>query len=236
MRTRAAATFTLTGGVLAALAIGHAGSSGAPAGGAPLRLVAERLEIGNPPVRRLVALKDDGSAERAIEWTLQPGTGVLALAAPRGSSRLLAAITVSPANSRATTIVSFRLDGSDRHRVATAGSGAIAVSSGGRLIAYVRSPNMSRVRAQIWVMTGDGTHRRLLVPAAPDRLDFPGSWSPDGESLVFTRCPLPGGHGEHDWEDHCAVYVIGADGDGLRKLADSALLPDCRRMGGRSCS
>jgi Tol biopolymer transport system component len=158
---------------------------------------------------------------------LPAGLSPVALVPVSDGTRILAAGTLSASDSRRSDIYSFGPDGSQRRRLTTSGdSGTLVPTPDGSRIAYLRSLDATGDAARIWVMDGDGSHKRRLVPGDRTLIDVPGSWRRDGDRLAFTRCHLPRFSGSHSFEDHCAVYVIRADGSGLTELADSALEPD----------
>ncbi|HEU5215885.1 MAG TPA: hypothetical protein VFU30_10115 [Gaiellaceae bacterium] len=79
-------------------------------------------------------------------------------------------------------------------------------SPDGKKIAFWREPKWLPDRDTIFITNADGTHvTRLARGNSP-------SWSPDGRSLVFQ-----GPHG---------LYVVGADGGTVRKLAARGGMPD----------
>ena len=98
-------------------------------------------------------------------------------------------------------------------------------SPDGRRIAFVRGYD-------IWLMNADGSgQRRLTSGAARDRLP---SWSPDGRTIVFDRrlgnrgsAVLGGKASSVD------IYVMNADGSGLRRLARNGAAPLWPRDGKR---
>jgi len=57
--------------------------------------------------------------------------------------------------------------------------------------------------AQLWLMNADGSNRHLLL-AESDFINERGSFTPDGNSVVFTHCRV-------DVEE-CAIYKIGVGG------------------------
>src|SRR5215472_12320329 len=66
---------------------------------------------------------------------------------------------------------------------------------------------------RIWVMNADGSGQKQLTNA-PGFMDLEPAWSPDGRSIVFSRCTeQPGGTG-------CDLEVMTATGTGVRRLAD----------------
>jgi hypothetical protein len=59
-------------------------------------------------------------------------------------------------------------------------------------------------RWQIWLMNADGSNQHLLLGAA-DFDDLIPSFTPDGNSVIFTRC-------RRDLPDSCALYQIDVNG------------------------
>lgn len=85
-------------------------------------------------------------------------------------------------------------------------------------------------RSDICVMDADGSRRRVVVGGAPG--DYDPSWSPDGTQIVFSRhiaeedaYPISSYFGGPNFE----LFVVGADGKGMRRLTTSPgsdLCPD----------
>ena len=69
----------------------------------------------------------------------------------------------------------------------------------------------------IWVMNGDGTAARNVTPDAAN--DFEPSWSPDGRQIAFVSDR--GG----EFLSPPALFVMSADGEGIRRLATGASSP-----------
>ena len=64
---------------------------------------------------------------------------------------------------------------------------------------------------QLWIMNSDGTNQHLLLAESGFDESRP-SFSPDGGSIVFTRCKPP-------LElEQCALYQIAVDGKGLKAI------------------
>ena len=101
-------------------------------------------------------------------------------------------------------------------------------SPDGRTIAFARWVG-SRANvlgtATIWLMDADGRNQRRVFPDVRRRFDVPGSWSPDGSSLAFTRSrhTLPGPDGRV--RNTGAVWIVRSDGSGARKLAGRSASP-----------
>src|SRR5919206_268875 len=114
-------------------------------------------------------------------------------------------------------VVVMRADGRGRHVV---GSGTdVAWSPDGGRLAFVGSA----VGGPIQIVNGDGSGRRRLTSSSYDHAP---SWSPDGAQLAFMRAATVGGL------DY--LYVVGADGRGVRRLgpqgASPAWSPDGSRL------
>jgi Tol biopolymer transport system component len=130
---------------------------------------------------------------------------------------------------------------SDLYRAARDGSGAVALVTGkevddagvlspdGKQLAYVSTRNGPQ--ANLWILdVATGKQRQLTGPKAvhgktglPDGYFRP-SWSADGKWLAFSSdrdTPWRGHHEGQGWEhtQELSIYIIRADGRGLRKLA-----------------
>jgi TolB protein len=102
----------------------------------------------------------------------------------------------------------IRSDGKQRHAV---GSGAEAAwSPDGTRLAIVRSA----VGGPIDSVDAGGGSRTLLTRG---RFDHSPAWSPDGSRLAFSRATTIGGPE--------TLYVVGADGTGLRSLGPQGAAP-----------
>jgi Tol biopolymer transport system component len=213
--------------LLCAIAVG-CGEGRSTRASPPLRLIALQIRAGNPPHygRAFVVLRENGAVEHAIRLRLLRGMQAIDLATSRVGRRMLATVTRSASDERRADIFSFGNDGSQRRRLTTSGdSGRPSPSPDGRLLAYSRLGGAGFERARLWIMGADGSDRRRLVSGGGDLIDLAGSWAPDGRRLAFTRCHVRP-YGSHDFEDGCSVYSVAQDGGGLRRLADSAFLPD----------
>ncbi len=76
----------------------------------------------------------------------------------------------------------------------------------------------------IWIVNGDGSHRRQLTHSGAG-FDFGPTWSPDGKHLAFQST-----RGRHAPSVETSIFVVGADGTGQRQL----LTPATFRFGGTS--
>jgi TolB protein len=75
-----------------------------------------------------------------------------------------------------------------------------------------REPTLLIRPSDLEVMAADGNGRTVLVDGDADATSNESpAWSPDGRSIVFSRCPM-------DDRSECALFVVEADGTGLRRL------------------
>jgi TolB protein len=84
---------------------------------------------------------------------------------------------------------------------------------------------------QLHVMDADGKNDRV-IPNQPAKANLMPAWSPDGKQIAFMNSP----NGEAN-PDSFGLYVIGADGSGLKRLAENekiaalpAWSPDGKRL------
>jgi Tol biopolymer transport system component len=110
-----------------------------------------------------------------------------------------------PQDCRDCSIWIMRRDGSEARRL-VAGGGA-RWSPDGKRLAY-----MSQDGRDLRVIGVDGGTPHVLRTAPAGTFQQPSGWSPDGKKILFTRQNDPSGRRGN-------VFVIGADGTGLRRLA-----------------
>jgi Tol biopolymer transport system component len=92
---------------------------------------------------------------------------------------------------------------------ARANSGLPAWSPDGRQIAFATDRNAPDEGDEIWVMNADGSGQHPVTRSLPFTKDAWPSWAPDGNRLAFAR----------ETGADSAIYVVNADGTGLRRLA-----------------
>lgn len=88
--------------------------------------------------------------------------------------------------------------------------GPAAWSPDGTQLAYILVGD--QLRSQLWVTDADGSARLLLAESENEHFGAP-SWSPDGGTIAFSRCPRGSGTAQA-----CDIWLVGSDGKGLRSL------------------
>jgi TolB protein len=91
---------------------------------------------------------------------------------------------------------------------AHANSGLPAWSPDRKLIAFASDRNSPDDGDEIYVMKADGSDQHAVTRNLPGTNDAWPSWGPDGKRLVFAR----------DAPSDSAIFVVDADGTGLRRL------------------
>jgi Tol biopolymer transport system component len=202
----------------------------APSQQAP-RIASVRLQPGNPPRFALVTTADDGSELRILAR------------APAGEIQRIESPAWSPDASRLYFVGAlaeregdrFLYFESDVFAVDAGGSAPRRVTDSRDVNAAVPSPDgKALVVARdehpgerpftwgLWLVDAEtGDERRLLEPDEGN-LDIPGSWSPDGRTILFTRCAVPE---QLTLASTCAVHRVSRDGSGFRKLTDRSQQP-----------
>ena len=133
-------------------------------------------------------------------------------------------------------IVTAALDGSGKRRLTRDDSiGTMNVSPAwspdGKRIAFM-SNRLHGERVvhgmALFTMAVDGSDIRILTPATVTRGTTP-VWSPDGRKLAL----LGSGRDSESGKRVEVLYVVGADGSGLKKLAEGVISPAWSPDGGR---
>jgi TolB protein len=191
-------------------------------------------------------INPDGSGDRQITLPPQGGLDDQPNWKPDGS-RILFTRQLSPDNPDGGSFWTIKPDGSDPELLSPGCAGGPpkclvneqkntpVYSPDGRQIAYgwaageVRDDIGQIQFSEVYMMNADGSNPHPLTSFtkdAPYSQDVgPGAWSPDGRQLVIERSMSPVG----EPAGGRALFVINADGGGLRQLTPWAL-----RAGGRA--
>jgi TolB protein len=90
-------------------------------------------------------------------------------------------------------------------------------------IAFRRYFNDAHNKSAIFTINPDGSGETRITHAPNGTFDDQPDWSPDGSLIAFTRCPVNNGS--------CAIYIVYADGSGLKRLSPPcplhAIPPKC---------
>jgi TolB protein len=174
----------------------------------------------------IFVMNADGGDQQNL--TPKPGTRGEPRWAPDGRTILFTAVPPGQPPSASgwpySDIYVMNADGSGQRNLThtpEAGEGDPSWSPDGQHIAFAQAG--PRGERRIIVMNADGSAKRAVTPASIYTGDrgITAAWSPDGGSIAF-------------W-DHDAIYVVNADGSGLRRLAQNAFegptwSPDGRKL------
>jgi Tol biopolymer transport system component len=198
------------------------------------RIAAIRLQSGNPPHFALVTVADDGSNLRVLARA--PADDIERISSQAWSPDAKQVYFVGVLAEREgdrfiyyeSDAFAVAADGGEPRRITSSRDVQAAVPSpDGRtlLVARDEHPGRRPFTSSLWLYDANGKNERRLLDAKDGRLDRPGSWSPDGRAIGFTRCsfllPAPDGFVSNS----CAVYTVSPDGSRLRKLAERSSEP-----------
>ena len=198
-------------------------------------IAALKLQFGNPPKFEVITFKADGSGPRSLIRV--PAEGVERLSNPVWSpdAQRLYVIGTGP-EVQGKSFVYYEPDvyslpagGGDLRRLTdTRDVARVVPSPDGRQLVAARedtSGGYFDLSSQLWLMTADGKEARPLLDREKGVLDTPGSWSPDGKAIAFTRCRILSPNSTGRVKNTCGIYVVAPDGSGLRKLAERSSSP-----------
>ena len=133
-------------------------------------------------------------------------------------SGLPALIAYNSDANRAMHIYTVRPDGTDTRLTNSDNATSDSLprwSPDGKLIAFVSNQSDDY---EIWTMSEDGSGRRKLT--GRQGIDVRPHWSPDGSQIALAgRCVAASG------ESTIEIFVLNADGSGLKQLTDTTLWP-----------
>jgi Tol biopolymer transport system component len=218
--------------------VGPATTSVAPPQSAPL-LAAAKLKPGNPPQLSIVTLDSDGRNERSVITAPTEDGRLLRVDSPAWSADaariLFTGVSAERDDGRVgdegtftyyeTDVYSVQPDGTNLRRLTDSADASNAVASpDGGTILFARAEHHDRFppTSGLWLMNTDGGNQRRLLDAREGWLDHPGGFSPDGETVIFTRCRFVGPGDEGMTPNTCAVYTVGRDGSGLTQIVERA--------------
>jgi TolB protein len=176
-------------------------------------------------------MRPNGNARRRVMQTAraQPyadGSRSPAWSPDRTQIAFVAPMANGTEDQRLTEISVMRADGSHIRRLTTneAVDADPSWSPDGERIAFVRltAPGTEAARGGIFVANSNGGDEVQLTHAAAPTFDSAPAWSADGSRIAFARVDIASGFEQ----PRAAIYIVRADGGGLRKLADGGVEPD----------
>lgn len=201
------------------------------------QLLLFRGVVGNPPRFDLVVVNADGGGERPLLGDSVEGSEVKPALFGGGSwspgAERVAFAAVFDERGFETDIYTAAADSSGLARLTGDGSSLSPVwSPDGTTIVFAHSFGRPYPRgASLWVMQEDGSAPRPLTEEERGVFDTPGSFSPDGRSILFTRVTDAFELSAEAYVlSESDIYAVGLDGSHLQMLAnegaDPAYSPD----------
>jgi Tol biopolymer transport system component len=175
-------------------------------------------------------------------WLITVGLASAAVPTHNGKIAFLRE-TANCGTSLGTDVYVMNSDGSSQKRLTTKGRActpdrnAPVWSPNGRKIAFVRQIGCSISTSggcnELFLMNADGSGQRQLTKNRAELYRYPPTWSPDGRKIAFVGNDLDKS-GQKTGSCPCDIFVINADGSGLKKLAadsvDPVWSPDGKRI------
>jgi dipeptidyl aminopeptidase/acylaminoacyl peptidase len=129
---------------------------------------------------------------------------------------------------RETDLFAVEADGSGRTRLTRSGDAqAPSPAPDGKTIVFTRREHQGifPFNGGLWLTDTGGGEAERFVGAKEGQIDVPGSWSPGGETLAFTRCTFALPEQDGLQRNTCSIYRVDRDGSGLKLLAERASAP-----------
>jgi Tol biopolymer transport system component len=131
----------------------------------------------------------------------------------------------------------MRADGSGQRRVTKLRDAYSPVwSPDGTRLVFTRAPYPKKgpPSSSIWSIGADGSGLRRLTRRVKGRDEAPGSFSPDGRRIYFTRSECAPGKSRGCWPPDSAIWVMRPDGSHQKRVArrasDPVVSPDGQRI------
>jgi Tol biopolymer transport system component len=200
-----------------------------------LAAIRQRYDGGSRPIFELVTLGADGTDVRVVvgkdtasvaRWPASPSWG------PDANDLFFTGRIAEREGANyyyeETDVFAVRPDGMGLRRLTETrdASGAIPSPDGGTLL-FARTEHAGKfpITVGLWVMDANGYDRRRLLDTQDGQTDFPGTWSPDGKTIAFTRCQFRQPEQNGMQPNTCGIYLVARDGSGLRLLAERSSAP-----------
>ena len=207
-----------------------------------------RSRTGNPPSTEIIVMDPSGRQRHILVPATAHGSVGVAVGhltwSPDGHWLAFTGVVGRRAKrvEQTTDLFVVRADGSGLRRLTRTGSATEPVwSPDGRTIVFAALTRnvgdahlITDVAAPLMRVNRDGTDLRELTPLVSGQVDRPGSFSPGGTHLVFTRSNLSAL--KHSGRIETSIETMGTDGSGLRQLVAGGSDPAYSPMAAESHS